>query len=68
MSHIVKTTLPANGLDGIRHADVYERRLFTADQIAVLRELWTVREGTVQDNGPHKGTKLVQFSNKGGAR
>jgi hypothetical protein len=64
MAYMVSATLPADGLDGIRAGQVYERRLFSADQLAVLRELWSVRAGTVQD-GKYKGTEIVQFNRKG---
>jgi len=56
--------MPADGIYGIKAGEIYERRLFTLDQLAVLRKLWKVRSGIIQDEGKHKGVEVLLFTKK----
>lgn len=62
----VHKTLTAGGIDFIEPGEIYELDLFTADQIAVLRELWRLRIGKVQAPGKHQGTSVIQFVERKG--
>lgn len=58
---IIKTSLPATGIDGIKAGDVYERAALTPDQITVLREFWRMQTGTIKDKGPHYNVVVIGF-------
>lgn len=66
MSLTIHTQLTAGGIDFIEPGEIYDRACFTDDQIAVLRELWKCRMGTIGDAGPHKGKTVVQFVERKG--
>ena len=60
MGQTIRATLPRDGFSGIQSGEVYEARLFSADDIARLVKVWRMRPGTIQD-AAHRGVKVIQF-------
>ena len=57
----VQCVLSPTGIDAIEPDEIYERPAFTGAQIAVLRRVWVIQRGRVQDRGAHQGTELLRF-------
>lgn len=60
MGQTINAKLPADGFQGIQAGEIYEARLFTADDVAALVKVWRMRPGTIQD-ARHRGVKVYQF-------
>jgi hypothetical protein len=58
--------LPVSGFDGIKAGEVYERALFTAEQLKALIRIWRIRPGTIRDRGHRQGTEILQFVERRG--
>jgi hypothetical protein len=56
----VHAQLPANGINGLKTGQVYERAAFSKNALQVANLIWSMRVGVIQDPGPRLGIEVVQ--------
>jgi hypothetical protein len=65
-SYTVIATKPA--LDAINPHELYERDLFSKEDLAALAKDWHMMIGSIQDPGPKYGKRILRFVAKKGGR
>ena len=56
----VRAVHPENGLDGIQPGEIYEKDVFTPDEMVILRASWRMQHGVIQDRA-HRGIAVIRF-------
>jgi hypothetical protein len=57
----IMATLPTKGIENIQPGEIYERRLFTREDVSAQARIWKLREGKILDKGKHENIQVLQF-------